>query len=76
MECQVCGKVGPKTMLCPECGALSYCSTRHMEMHRNVMGHDPAECARMRAQMSRQAVRTSYCIVHIIVKLNFNMQIQ
>ncbi len=48
-HCQICGR--PVTVDCPGCGALGYCSQKHLERHRRL-GHFE-ECSRMRAQVAR-----------------------
>jgi hypothetical protein len=52
-SCQVCGKPVASPVTCPGCGAMYYCSYKHLIAHRHKLGHD-AECGRMAAQVARR----------------------
>jgi MYND finger len=63
-ECQVCARRVPTAVLCPQCGAMLYCSIAHARLHRHRLGH-AEECERMRLQMARATdiagAGLSYC---------------
>eukprot|EP00879_Flechtneria_rotunda_P007958 GHRR01008337.1.p1 GENE.GHRR01008337.1~~GHRR01008337.1.p1 ORF type:complete len:564 (+),score=163.92 GHRR01008337.1:561-2252(+) len=52
LTCQTCGKPCDTRLPCAGCHALYYCCIKHMQL-RQQLGHDQAECSRMRKQLQR-----------------------
>lgn len=56
-NCQLCGAEVAAPVTCQGCGALFFCSLKHLRLNRGL-GHGGEECERMKRQMARREVGT------------------